>query len=543
MIGVICRPKQRALAAELFQLLKVAWCWADPMRAHDVLLVTDPDADDTAYDTRLVLRFGAGAGKAVTSVRFIDQANRLPLYAPAAAVTRAGDTIGVDEDDDTVAIERREPTRTTIFLGYDLLAELGHLLVHGQPDDQAPNPTLDLHLDLLRRWFLKTGAPLAEIVPRPFDAPYTVCLTHDIDFAGIRRHGLDHTVLGFAYRASVETLTGVLRGTRTWRQFARNLAALVSLPFVHLGLIRDFWEPFRDYAAADGDLPSTYFVIPFRDRAGERVTADRAALRATRYDVSDIADLLPVAEARGCEIAVHGIDAWHSVDAGRAERAAVGACAGHLPRGIRMHWLCYEDDTPTWLEEAGFEWDATFGYNGAVGYRAGTTQIFAPPGTDRLLQVPLHAQDTALFLSRRLHLTEDGAWAACSALREHARAHGGVLVVTWHDRSLAPERLWDTFYRRLLDGFRSDGARCATVSEAVSWARLRRSARILEVERDADQVRVRLAPPGTTPDPAFLVRVEASRADGSTVSAELPWRGEEILELHLPQDAAPTLSA
>ena len=27
---------------------------------------------------------------------------------------------------------------------------------------------------------------------------------------------------------------------------------------------------------------------------------------------------------------------------------------------------------------------------------------------------------------------------------------GGVLMVNWHDRSIAPERLWDDFYAKLV---------------------------------------------------------------------------------------------
>ena len=41
-----------------------------------------------------------------------------------------------------------------------------------------------------------------------------------------------------------------------------------------------------------------------------------------------------------------------------------------------MHWLYFGDDSPKTLEAAGFDYDSTCGYNDAVGYRAGTSQVF-----------------------------------------------------------------------------------------------------------------------------------------------------------------------
>ena len=196
-----------------------------------------------------------------------------------------------------------------------------------------------------------------------------------------------------------------------------------------------------------------------------------------------------------------------------------------------MHWLCYDEDTPLRLEQAGYLWDATFGYNDAVGFRAGTTQIYRPLGAQTLYEVPLHAQDTALFLGRRLRLSDDEAWAACERLREHVRHNGGVLTITWHDRSLAPERLWDAFYARLLDALTSDGAWFATVSDAVAWARSRRSARIADVREQDGRVTVRLE--GSLEDrlPPMTMRRSVLDADGSPRAIDVPWRGEEEVEV------------
>ena len=130
----------------------------------------------------------------------------------------------------------------------------------------------------------------------------------------------------------------------------------MSLPFVYLGWAKDFWDPFEWYLQVERNLPATYYLIPFKGRPGDRVAASGAARRATAYDVSD-PDLKPWIDtlvASGCEVGVHGIDAWHSAQRGIAERSAVAAAAGGPVVGIRMHWLLRDRNTPAVLESAGY---------------------------------------------------------------------------------------------------------------------------------------------------------------------------------------------
>jgi hypothetical protein len=58
---------------------------------------------------------------------------------------------------------------------------------------------------------------------------------------------------------------------------------------------------------------------------------------------------------------------------------------------------------------------------------------------------------------------------------ENAGLMGGVLTINWHDRSIAPERLWGDFYERLLEALSEKGALFLTASQAVSWFSRRRS--------------------------------------------------------------------
>jgi hypothetical protein len=188
-------------------------------------------------------------------------------------------------------------------------------------------------------------------------------------------------------------------------------------------------------------------------------------------------------------LGVHGIDAWHSVEKGRAELARISEVAGQTAIGIRVHWLLHDRNTASVLEEAGYDYDSTEGYNETIGYRSGTTQVFRPLGAKTLLELPLHIQDGALFYPKRLDLSESQAEKGCGQLIENATRLGGVLTVLWHDRSHGPERFWGQFYVRLVDRLKSSNAWFATAAQAVSWSRRRRSVRF---ERPGADNRVRI---------------------------------------------------
>src|SRR5206468_300914 len=49
-------------------------------------------------------------------------------------------------------------------------------------------------------------------------------------------------------------------------------------------------------------------------------------------------------------------------------------------------------------------------------------------------------------------------------------------TINWHDRSIFPERLWETCYRELVEDLKIRGAWFSTAGNAVAWFRKRRAA-------------------------------------------------------------------
>jgi hypothetical protein len=218
----------------------------------------------------------------------------------------------------------------------------------------------------------------------------------------------------------------------------------------------------------------------------------------------------------GAEVGVHGLDAWLDSTVASKERTLVARASGARVEGTRMHWLFFEEQSPERLEDAGFTYDSSCGYNETVGFRAGTFQAFKPIRAQRLLELPLHIMDTALFYPARLRLTAGEARRLVRPIVADAERHGGALTINWHDRSLAPERLWDTFYLELLDDLKHRSAWFATAGDAVAWFQRRRSARFDIVRREGTAVRVAVSADAHE-RPGLTLRAYRPR------SADSPW--------------------
>ncbi|HKS35795.1 MAG TPA: hypothetical protein VJW76_01305 [Verrucomicrobiae bacterium] len=544
MIGVVAKPGETAAVEEFFQLFKTPWESYREGCPYDVVITTTGEVPDV--DAVLLIVFGSAPASVDAPAGIVPgsksrgavsdrRGSRLPIYGelltfkPAAAVETV---LTIESAVGGVRIHSSE--RTLLRLGFDLFREVEYLLSAGQPLENAAVPTLDLHIAMLRNWILEAGVGLLEIPPVPAGHDFAVCLTHDIDFIGIRDHKFDHTMFGFLYRATFGSLRDFARQRMSLGRLLRNLRAAASLPFVHLGLARDFWLPFEWYLRVEKNLSATYFLIPFKKRAGERVAAKNPQRRATAYDITDIPEWTSQLTKEGCEIGVHGIDAWHSIEKGRDERQRISRVTGDSEIGVRMHWLQQDQNTYHILEEAGYAYDSTAGYNDTIGYRSGTTQVFRPVGARRLLELPMHIQDGALFYPQKLDLSEREATECCEGLIQNARRFGGTLTVLWHDRSHAPERFWGDFYERLVERLKACRCWFGTAGHVVNWFRQRREVTFERVESDDGISRTRIRYSGAVIEPPLVLRRHVGDGDmesrdvGQTV--DVVWRGDSEME-------------
>ncbi len=533
MIGVIADKADSDVAAEFFELFKTPWEFYRTSRPYDVILC-DGEAEPKHDAARLILAYSGrrlfsdaperieiGSGTSTRMLRH--RGARLPIYGESLTFRERGLGLLLEEASGNAAIdEHRSGDQLRVRIGYNLFGEIRRLLTAGQPPAYAAIPTLERHIALLRDLILAARIPLIEIPPVPVGYKGIACLTHDVDHPSIRQHGWDRTVLGLLYRAVLGSLANLLRGRIPLRDLIRNWMAAAKLPWIQTGLAKDFWRDFADrYAAEEGRGCSTFFVLPFQGCPGRTAEGPAPAMRAAGYGAGDIFDLLGKMVTTGSEVGLHGIDAWCSSLSAHEEIEEIRRLTGSSEIGVRMHWLFYSEESPAILERAGASYDSTIGYRETVGYRAGTTQAYKPLGAEKFLELPLHVMDTALFFPAYRGLSAREATAVLEPLAENVGELGGCITVNWHDRSLAPERLWHRTYRELLAGLKNQDVWFATAGHTVAWFRKRRSV-VFEADAvETNAIRARVTATRGEPLPGLRLRIHRPRSiDGTEMRLE-----------------------
>ncbi len=557
MIAVYCAEDEKKTVQEFFELFKTPWEFFDPSATYDVVISTNYEMPQSNADLIIIysskpVQFDSTQNITTYPLAFTKLSFQgdilFPVYGGLLGIKGFAESLLLSHTGaEVVAVDVVQEKGRVIRVGFDLFREVAFLLSEGQPVENALFPTLECHISIMRNWILSAGIPLVEIPPVPFGYGYFVCLTHDIDFIGIRRHKFDHTMWGFVYRGLFGALYSFLRNRTGLRKLARNWIAVLKLPLVYAGIADDFWGHFDKYANVDNGHGSTFFVIPYKDQAGDIGGMENAdhRRRAAPYGISDIVSQVKSLLGFGHEVGVHGIDAWNSVEKGTREFEQVAGITEDTEIGIRMHWLYYDRRSPGILERAGYDYDATLGYNETVGFKNGTTQVFRPFEVRRLLEIPLTIQDTALFYPRRLALTDEEAHRLCQNLLEMAGSYGGVITLSWHDRSLEPERLWGDFYVLLLQEIGNGTAWIGSAQQIVKWFRQRRSITFIESCVTDTKFRLKINANWSISEPQLFCRfyVPARRDDKLSSKKnyqhfDIPLTGEEIIEMSIKTNEA-----
>jgi len=555
MIGIQVDPTERRAACEFFELFKTPWEFCRENREYDVLLVTTDSGHHVNARLKVIYRGQRSSwDEQFDNLTIRDcadgsiveyEGNPLPLYTSSCRFRDRGDNVLSDRvTKQCAAFTERSGSRAVARIGYNLFSEIERLLNDGQPIENAASPAFELHIEILRKLIISSGLELAEIPPVPEGFRFIACLTHDVDHPSLRAHKWDHTFFGFLFRALVGSCKRFIAGQLSLRAVFVNWLAALKAPLVCLGLAKDFWLEFATrYRKLERGLRSTYFVLPFKGIPGQTRIGVAPAFRASGYGAQEIAKTIQELVSANAEIGLHGIDAWADSARGKEELKEIGRLTGANETGVRMHWLYYDRESPQLLEQAGASYDSTVGYNETVGYRAGTTQVYKPFGTERLLELPLHVMDTALFYPTRMELSHKQARARIEEMYETVEQYGGVLTVNWHDRSVLPERLWTEVYSDMISQMKNRGAWFATASEAVAWFRKRRSAKFEIDEATGQIVKISTAAGDRRDIPGLQVRCHSqnSRPEAQQL-ARKSGKSISIVEEHTDPASLQTLS-
>lgn len=287
---------------------------------------------------------------------------------------------------------------------------------------QTGNTYQDLNLDAYEPSVTDLTAEKVDI-EWPDGHPFSVFLSHDID--------------RFSYQGSFR---GELAALRSVRDRNVKCAARYLMPWWrHPDLdLKRIMEMEKEWG-----VTSTFFFL-----AVERGSQDHS------YDIEALEDQLKALESDGFEVGLHGSRrAYNDRDEMMKEKRALESTLHRPVTAYRNHYLAF--DIPlTWklLEEAGFQYDSTFGNTERVGFRGGLCRPFRPydQGTGRtasLLEIPLNIMDCSLFYPY-MRLSQKDAWDVTKALIDTAFRHHGVLTINWHNTFMFGDYL--RFYQKML---------------------------------------------------------------------------------------------
>jgi peptidoglycan/xylan/chitin deacetylase (PgdA/CDA1 family) len=304
--------------------------------------------------------------------------------------------------------------------------------------------------------------------------PYTIVLTHDIDVLSVVELPFGRTLAGFFYRCVFDNFARYIRGRLTPSQYWKSIVSASQYLPAKLKLCSDAWArsltEMLKIERAHG-VRSTLFFIPFSREPGLLPECNTPAPdnRAAHYRLTEYSQTLDELIRDGWEVGLHGINAWRSVDDARRELLAFKeVCPAQTEIGVRMHWLYRTPEMWKHLGEAGFSYDATFGWNDRVGFPGGRYIPFEGEGAKNLMVLPLNIQDGALFGREHCDLSVDEAWREVENVLNEARTNRAVVTILWHNNSFVAPRFWGEVYEQIICQARADRARISTAGQVIS---------------------------------------------------------------------------
>ncbi len=303
--------------------------------------------------------------------------------------------------------------------------------MRGSPDSAAAQPALEGEvakaLEAIERRSLEEMGWFVRKARWPGNAPFGVCLTHDVD--NVSRP------LGHLLRRAGRFGTTDL------------LLALVGLRSVYNNI-----DHIAEIERKRGYRSSFYFL-------------------SKNYDLDKLSRTAKGLDGAGWEVGLHGDFGTHDSPQAMAEASArLESAFGRKPRGAREHYLQF-DYAKTWgiLQSSGFLYDTTVGNRDRIGFRLGLCTPFHPPDPSwepiPLLELPLALMDTTLW--GYLRKTEDEGEKVFVGLLDAVGEVNGLMTLLWHQESVRMKG--GRIYPRLLDTLAGRGCYVADGETVARW--------------------------------------------------------------------------
>ena len=203
------------------------------------------------------------------------------------------------------------------------------------------------------------------------------------------------------------------------------------------------------------------------------------------YDLADKRNYIIALAEKGWDIGLHGSFGTHdSSERMREDIARFEKEMGIKPTGIREHYLRF-DVSKTWeiMDELGFVYDTTWGFNQKPGFKAGVSFPYHPPSstfqTLRILEVPLTLMDTSLW--GYIHLEEEEGYSEVEKVLARVKTENGLFTILWHQEAL--QMKGGRLYPRILKRIANENCFVADAKRIIEWW-INRESSILNEQKD-----------------------------------------------------------
>lgn len=254
-------------------------------------------------------------------------------------------------------------------------------------------------------------------VDYPDNAPFAICLTHDIDCV--------YQSISFKGQTMLQNLK---QGNLT--EAIHSIARMRSkkLPLCNFSAIMNLEEKYG--------AKSTFFLM-----------AENPDERGYEYEIETLESEIGEIIDRGWEVGLHGgCSTYLNEMEIRVKKERLEKITHKPVSGYRNHYLRFRV-SGTWecLNKAGLQYDSTFGYADCAGFRNGMCHPFRPFNIEtnleiKILEIPLIVMDSSLD---HAYMRLDGKCKGefIKMLINRVAACHGVFTLLWHNTNMEGENL------------------------------------------------------------------------------------------------------
>ena len=308
--------------------------------------------------------------------------------------------------------------------------------------------------------------------PYPEWKRWGAAVTHDLDVAGLWPLATAARLAELGRKGSFATAVRTIGGA---------ISGITSNPV---------WEGIKRLLKEEEarGVRATWFVMAGDPSLGSIASAD------ITYSLTDSLPrkILSRLREHGHEIGLHGsFDTTEDAALFETQRGELASAARTSVSGVRQHFLKYRlPVTQRSQQEAGFEYDASCGFNDRNGFRLGLADVTPTWDTKAarridLELVPLMWMDRSL--SKHAGIEDPKRWVdEAITLAEECEAVEGLWVGLWHPNMTTALGYPGAEQQipRLLDHLHDRGAFIAPVGEIVSWRKARREVFVDKIAED-----------------------------------------------------------